>query len=318
MGLKSSDTIKRIMQKRQTGILLVLLCMVVFMAVTSDVFLTWPNITSILQQTAIKGILAVGMTLVIIAGGIDLSVGSTVALSALISANTMVKYGSKAIWLAIIIALVVGAICGLINGFLISVFKVQPFLITMGTMNIYRGVQYTISNARVVRGLPGEFTSFMNSTNSKLPIPVIILLAVAVIIALFAKYTKYGRYIFAIGGNEEAARLSGVNVKMIRMLTYILVGVICGIGAIVYLGRLASVDANAGTGYELDAIAAAAIGGASLNGGKGNVIGTILGALILCVLANGLTLLNIQSFYQVIATGVIIIIAVLIDKISDK
>jgi ribose transport system permease protein len=217
-----------------------------------------------------------------------------------------------------VVLVIVSAICGLFNGVIISVFKVQPFLVTMGTMNIYRGTEYVISNARVVRGLPVEFTDFMSSTNSTLPIPVIILLTVAVVTILSVKYTKYGRYIFAIGGNEEAARLSGINVILMRIITYVLVGVISGIAAIIYLGRLASVDANAGSGYELEAIAAAAIGGASLSGGKGSILGTILGALILAILANGLTLLSIKSFYQVIATGVIIIIAVLIDRISDK
>ena len=162
------------------------------------------------------------------------------------------------------------------------------------------------------------FSSTMNAWNDSIPIPVIVMLAVLAIVYLVIKYTKWGRYVYAIGGNEEATRLSGVNVNRTRVATYTLMGVICAIAGLLYLGRIGSADANTGTGYEMDAIAAAAIGGASLAGGKGNLIGTILGAIMLAALQNGLTLLKVQSFYQTAATGLIIIIAVIIDRFTNR
>lgn len=302
---------------RQLGILIVLVVMAVIFAIGSNRFLTFNNIISILQQTAIKGVLAVGMTMIIILGGIDLSIGSTVALSSMVAAMLMVSHGPSFIPWAIAVALLIGVICGFANGALISIFNLQPFLVTMGTASLVRGIDYIISGGMSVRGLPKEFINGMNFTNGSIPIPVIILIAVSVIVFLLIKYSKYGRYIYAVGGNEEATRLSGVHVKRVKIITYTLGGVIAAICGIIYLGRLAAADVNAGQGYELNAIAAAAIGGASLAGGKGSISGTLMGAFMLAMLANGLTLLNIQAFYQEAATGLIIIIAVLIDKFSN-
>lgn len=303
---------------RQLGILLVMAVMAAVFTLGARSFFTWGNLISILQQTAIKGVLAVGMTIVIISGGIDLSVGSIVALSSFVAAKIMITYGAEAIVVALVAALLTGICCGFINGALISAFDVQPFLITMGTMNLFRGLDYIFSGAVSIRGLPIEFTQGMSSMNDSIPIPVIILIAVVTVTALIIKYTKFGRYIFAVGGNEEATRLSGVNVKRIKLITYVLIGLAGAVCAIIYLGRIAAADANAGDGYELDAIAAAAIGGASLSGGKGSISGAVMGAFMLAMLSNGLTLLNVQAFYQVAATGLIIIIAVLIDKFSNK
>lgn len=227
---------EKVLKSRSIGILLVLLCMVIAMSLASDVFLSWQNILSILQQAAIKGVIAVGMTVVIISGSVDLSVGSTVALSALFCAEFMIRFGAGSIWLALLIALLTGAVCGFINGFLISMFNLQPFIVTMGTLNIYRGIQYIISGARIVRGVPAEFTSSMNALNYVFPVPVIILFVVALIVNYILKYTKYGRYVFAVGGNEEASRLSGINVKWIRIINYTVVGITAGICAIILIG----------------------------------------------------------------------------------
>lgn len=303
---------------RQLGILLVLVIMSVVFSIGSDFFFTFGNFISIFQQAAISGTLAIGMTLVIITAGIDLSVGSSVGLAAAVAASIMVEHGSDAIVPSLLAALLIGMLCGFINGALISCLDLQPFLVTMGTQSLYRGIEYIYTGAVTVRGLPSEFTSTMNAWNNSIPVPVIVMFCVMLIIWFVVKYTKYGRYVFAIGGNEEATRLSGINVKLVRIATYTITGAICAICAILYIGRIGSADANTGSGYEMDAIAAAAIGGASLAGGKGNLVGTILGAVMLAMLQNGLTLLRVQSFYQTAATGLIIIIAVIIDRFTNR
>lgn len=307
--------LKNITSSRQLGILIVLVAMMVVLTISSENFLTFNNLLNVLQQAALKGVLAIGMTFVIIMGGIDLSVGSMASLSAMFAADIMVKGGAESIPFAIAAAVISGLLCGLFNGFLIATFKVQPFLITMGTLNLYRGIDYIYSNALSIRGMPQEW---LQAWNGDVPVPLLILVIFAVIAFLVIRYTKFGRYIFAIGGNETATELSGINVKRIKISTYTLSGLAAAICGIIYVGRLASAEANAGTGYELDAIAAAAIGGASLAGGRGSIAGTMIGAVILAMLANGLTLLNIKAFYQVALTGVIIIVAVLIDKFSNK
>lgn len=310
--------IKNKVNIRQIGILLVLVIMSIIFSMGSDFFFTFSNFISIFQQAAISGTLAIGMTLVIITAGIDLSVGSTVGLAAAVAASVMVEHGADGIAPALIAAMAIGLICGLFNGILISCLNLQPFLVTMGTLSLYRGIEYIYTGAVTVRGLPAEFTKTMNALNNSIPVPVIVMFCVMVIVYFIVKYTKYGRYVFAIGGNEEATRLSGVNVKIVRIATYTIMGLICAVCAVLYIGRIGSADANTGTGYEMDAIAAAAIGGASLAGGKGNLVGTILGAVMLAMLQNGLTLLKVQSFYQTAATGLIIIIAVIIDRFTNR
>lgn len=304
---------------RQFGILLVIILMILVFSLCSDVFFTYSNFISILQQASIKGVMAVGMTLIIISGGIDLSVGAITGLSSIVAATLMTKYsGDHMIFVALFVALLIGIACGLLNGCLIAFFDLQPFLVTMGTLRLFRGIDYIYSGALPVRNFPQKFLRFMNSTNSTVPVPVIILIVIAIIAFLGIKYSRYGRYIFAVGGNEEATRLSGVSVRKVKIMTYVLAAVVAVIAGFIYMGRLAAADPNMGDGYELDAIAAAAIGGASMSGGKGGIIGSLMGAFMLAMLANGLTLLNVQSFYQTAATGVIIIVAILIDKFSNN
>lgn len=308
-------TIKNLTSNRQFGIILVLAAMVIFLSFTSEVFFTPGNLLSILNQASVKGTIAVGMTFVIIMGGIDLSVGSILSLSAMFTADILMKNGIHALPLALLASLGTGLACGFVNGFLIAQFDLQPFLVTMGTMNIFRGLDYLYSGAVSIRGLPKEWISYWNSV---VPWAAIIFGVVVAIMIFIIKKTKYSRYVYAIGGNEDATRLSGVHTRRIKILTYMLSGLLCAVAGLLYVGRMASAEANAGMGYELDAIAAAAIGGASLAGGRGSLVGTLLGAIILTVLANGLTLLNVQSFYQVIMTGAIIIIAILVDKLTNK
>ncbi|MCI8991228.1 MAG: ABC transporter permease [Eubacterium sp.] len=307
--------LKIILNNRLTGIILVLIGMIIVLAVASPAFMTSSNWLSILNQASLKGILAIGMTFVIVGSGIDLSVGALMSVCAMFLADILLKGGMQHLWLAILVCLVSGIVCGFINGFLTAYVGLPEFLLTMGTMSIFRGFDYVYTDCQTIRGLDQKWINFWNSG---IPWPAIIMIALAAAAYLVIKFTRYGRYVFAVGGNETASRLSGINTKFIKCMNYVLMGLICGICAIVYVGRMSSAEAGAGDGFELTAIAAAAIGGASLSGGRGSIVGAVIGALILSVLSNGLTLLRVSSYYQTIFTGVIIVVAILIDRFSNK
>lgn len=316
MKTKKIGILKNEQVTRKIGIVVCLFLLGLVFTILTRKFLTVSNIVNVLQQSTINGCVALGMTLVIITGGIDLSVGSIMALSGMIMAQLMVA--GTPVGVALLAGVLLGVACGAVNGILISKIKLQPFLVTLGTMSVYRGVTLIISDGLPVRGLPGSFSNMMNALNRSFPVPIIILLVFTVILFLVVKYSKYGQYVFAIGGNEEATRLSGINTGLVKVGTYAISGLACSLAAIIFLGRLAAADPQAGASYEMNAIAAAAIGGASLAGGKGSLIGTIIGVLILQTLNNGLTLLNVQSFYQTLAIGLIIIAATIIDRYSSK
>jgi ribose transport system permease protein len=301
---------------RQAGVLFSLLLVVVLFSLLNRNFLQHRNIINILQQASINAIVGFGMTIVIITGGIDLSVGSIVALTSIAIAKLMVS--GVSIPLALLAGIVLGGVCGALNGVLISKVKLQPFLVTLGTMSLYCGFALIYSNGIPIINLPSGFLTAMNRFNRSIPLPIIIMFFVTIVLTFALKKTLFGAYVFAIGGNEEATRLSGVNVDKYKIITYAVSGITCAIAGIIFLGRLAAAEPMAGNGYELDAIGASAIGGASLAGGKGSIFGTIIGALILSALRNGLTLMNVQAFYQYVAIGVIIIIAVTIDRYSDR
>jgi ribose transport system permease protein len=318
--MKKSNQLSRLLKNenvtRKFGIIVCLILLSIVFSILSGKFMTGSNWMNILQQAAINGCIAIGMTIVIITGGIDLSVGSVMAFSSMAMAMLM-EAGLPPVF-AVVAGLLVGAGSGALNGVLISSMNLQPFLITMGTMSLFRGLTLIISDGLPVRGFSGEFVKFMASMNAVFPIPIIILLAFAAIGFLVIRYSRYGQHIFAIGGNEEATRLSGINTKAVKIATYALSGFAASLAGIIYLGRLAAADPQAGASYEMNAIAAAAIGGASLAGGKGSIVGTIIGVLILQALNNGLTLCNVQSFYQTFAIGLIIIVATIIDHYSTK
>ncbi|BDF59619.1 ribose ABC transporter permease [Christensenellaceae bacterium] len=301
---------------RQGGVLLCLLAICVFFTIISPHFFNERNLISVVLQASINIIVALGMTVVIITGGIDLSVGPILAVCGVVLAQMLVN-GTNA-FLAVLAALALGVLMGLINGSLISVFNLQPFLVTLGTMSIYRGLALVYTTGKPVPGVPDSYTSVIGGKIGIIPVPVIIMIAIVLLVYCLLKFTKIGVYIFAIGGNVEAAKLSGINVTKYKMTAYVISGLACALGAVVMVGRLGAAEPTAATGYELDAIAASAIGGASLAGGKGSVIGTVLGALILAVLKNGMTLLNVQSYYQQIATGIVIILAVMLDHFTNS
>ena len=287
---------------------------VIFVAFTAlnDTFLTVPNLVNILQQSSINACIALGMTMVIISGGIDLSVGPTAALSAVLAASAMVV-GVPAP-LAILLALAVGVACGIFNGVLIAYAGLQPFIVTLGGLSLYRALALIYTGGNPVFGLPEGFRDVMNGSLLGVPSPVVIVAVISLALWVMLNRSPLGEYILAVGGNEEAARISGVPVARTKIVTYALSGALASVAALILIGRLGAAEPTLGTLWELDAIAAAAIGGASLMGGKGSVVGTLLGAVILGALRNGLTLMNVQAFYQLLATGIIIIVAMLIDR----
>ncbi|BCQ35628.1 MULTISPECIES: ABC transporter permease [Erwinia] len=297
---------------RDAGTLIGLFIIVVTFSLLSPVFWTLPNLLNILQQSSINAIIALGMTLVIISGGIDLSVGPTAALSAVLGATLMVA--GVPVPLAVMATLGVGALCGVFSGTLVAYAGLQPFIVTLGGLSLFRALALIFTNGNPIFGIPMEFRNLINSTVFGVPTPIVVVVVIAVFLWVVMNKTPLGEYILAVGGNEEAARVAGVPVKRTKVTVFVISGVLASLAALILIARLGAAEPTIGNLWELDAIAAAAIGGASLMGGKGSIIGTLIGAVILGALRNGLTLLNIQAFYQLLATGLIIIIAMLIDR----
>lgn len=285
--------------------------LVIFFSLLSDRFMTLSNFTNVLRQVSIQAIIAFGMTLVIISGGIDLSVGSVFAFSAILMAS-VVKNGS--VFLGILTALLVGALLGAINGFIIAKGKIQPFIVTLATMAIARSLTLVYSEGMPITGFPQSFRVIGRGEVTGIPVPVMIMFAIFGVIFYISNYTKLGLYTYAIGGNETAAKLSGVKVDIYKIIIYMISGLLAATSAIILTSRLNSAQPTFGTGYELDAIAAVVLGGASLSGGKGTVVGTLFGALIMGILNNGLNLLNVSPFYQQGVKGIVILIAVLLER----
>jgi ribose transport system permease protein len=252
------------------------------------------------------------MTLVIISGGIDLSVGPTAAISAVFTA-TMLLTGVP-VPLAILAGLAIGAACGFINGVLVAYVGLQPFIVTLGTLSTYRAIALIYTGGNPVLGIPVGFRALFNGNLLGLPIPVWIVTVVAIAAWVLLKKTPIGEYLLAVGGNEEAAYVAGVPIARTKITAYVISGALAALAALILVGRLGAAEPILGNLWELDAIAASAIGGASLMGGKGSVLGTILGAIILGAMRNGLTLMNVQAFYQLLATGLIILVAMMIDR----
>jgi len=274
-------------------------------------FLTVANALNVMEQTSINAIVAVGMTYVIISGGIDLSVGSLLALAGVVLAGAL-----KAGWpaaLAIAAGLGVGAATGLINGLVIAVGRLPPFIMTLGMMSVARGAALLVTDGRPISGFEASFRSIATGRVLGVPAPIVLTLAIYAIAHFVLSRTRFGRYVYGIGGNEEATRLSGVNVRFHKTMVYVVSGLTSAIAAVLLTARLNTAQPIAGIMYELDAIAAVVIGGTSLSGGEGHLGGTLIGALTMGVLRNGLNLLGVSSFLQQLVIGVVIIVAVLVD-----
>ncbi|TFD60935.1 ABC transporter permease [Cryobacterium suzukii] len=292
---------------------LVVLCLALFIA-TPD-FLTGPNLLNIGIQVSTVAVLAFGMTFVIVAGGIDLSVGSVAALSAMSSGWMFASAGLPG-WLALVGGLVVGALAGVINGLANAYGKLPSFIATLAMLSVARGLTLVISDGRPIKTAPE--VSFLGGNLGPVPMPIVILVIAALAASFLLNRTVIGRSMYAVGGNAEAARLSGLPVKRILVTVFALAGLFAALAGLLLAGRLDSAQPQAAAGYELDAIAAVVIGGASLSGGLGRISGTLVGALVLVVIRNGLNLLNVTSFWQQVVIGLVIALAVGIDVLRRK
>jgi ribose transport system permease protein len=301
---------------RQFGTLIGLLVLVIVFWTMTPYFFTISNLLNIAQQTSINAIIAVGMTFVIITAGIDLSVGSIMAFCGVVLASCL--HAGISMPLAIAAGLGIGFFCGSINGLLISYGRLPPFISTLGLMSVARGAALLYTDGRPISGFSPGFRFLATGEILKIPTPVIIMIVVYLIAHFVLNRTKLGRYTYAIGGNEEAAVLSGVNTKYYKTLIYGMCGMLSGLAAVILTARLNSAQPIAGIMYELDAIAAVVIGGTSLMGGEGRISGTLTGAFIMGILRNGLNLLGVSSFIQQTIIGSVIIIAVLVDMMLKK
>lgn len=299
------------------------IALIVFMVVVSlisDSFFSVNNLLNILQQTSINAVISVGMTFVILTSGIDLAVGSILALTGALAA-TMVGLDFN-IALIVVLTLIAGTLLGMFSGVIVAKGRIQPFIATLVTMTLLRGVTMVFTNGRPISasmGSASEFFSFIGSGYLLgIPFPIY-LMALTFLLAWFVlNHTRLGRYVYALGGNESATRLSGINVDRIKLAVYAISGFMSGIAGLIVTSRLVSAQPTAGTSYELDAIAAVVLGGASLTGGKGRITGTLVGVLIIGILNNALNLLNISSYYQLIAKALVILLAILVDSKSSK
>ncbi|RFU93791.1 ribose ABC transporter permease [Sphaerochaeta halotolerans] len=302
---------------KNNGILLVFFLIIVGLSIMSPYFLTVTNILNIIRQTSIYGIIAVGMTFVILTGGIDLSVGSILALSGAVAAGLM-KNNDVAPLIAALVAIMVGGGIGLVNGLLITFGKIAPFVVTLGMVTIARGLTLIYTGGYPISGFADGYRQLGGGYVLGIPIPVIIFLATVALAWFILNHTRLGRYTYAIGGNEETVKLSGINVRFYKSMAYVIVGIMSSLSALILTARLNSAEAVAGQGYELDVIAAVVIGGTSLSGGRGSIIGTLIGALLIGTINNGMNLLGISPYFQQVVKGALIIGAVILDRLRDE
>lgn len=316
---------KQQLARLQSLIALVILCIVI--SLLSDKFLTTTNALNVMRQISVNVCISVGMTLVILAGGIDLSVGSVLALCGAIAAGLLkngIEVPSANLYIGftvlgiIVVALLAGSLIGAFNGYVITKFKVPPFVATLAMLTIARGLTMLWTNGFPISGLGENFAWIGIGWFVGIPVPVWITAFVVIIAIVITNKTKLGRYIYAIGGNESAATLSGINVRKVKLIVYSIAGGLAAGGGLLVTSRLDAAQPNAGIGYELDSIAAVVIGGTSLTGGRGSVGGTVLGAVIIGVLNNGLVLLSVSPFWQQVVKGAVILAAVVIDKAKSK
>lgn len=302
---------------RQYGIFVVFIIICLILSFISPQFLTVSNWTIIITQVSINALLAFGVTFVIITGGIDLSLGSMVAVTG-VTAAMLAHPDTFPVVLPIFVGLFAGFLMGLFNGFIITKSKIAPFIVTLGTMTIGRGLALILSKGRPVSNLSDSFNFIGGGEVFGIPFPIIVLILIFIICSLILKKTLLGRYIYAVGGNEQASRASGINVNQVKTAVYSISGLLAGLAGILLTSRITTGQPNAGAGFELDAIAAAVIGGTSTSGGIGTMTGTLIGVLLIGVINNGLDLLNVTSYYQQVVMGVIIIGAVVLDSWNQK
>ncbi|GIM44710.1 sugar ABC transporter permease [Collibacillus ludicampi] len=297
------------------GMLIILLMLCIILSFLSPNFLEVNNILNVLKQISIIAILAAGMTFVILTGGIDLSVGSILALSGVVSVMLTHKVNPLVAMLA---GILVGLLAGMLNGFLTAKTKLPSFIVTLGSYTYVRGLAYVISGGYPIVLQSNLFKFLGAGSVASVPTPIYIMALVYAASFFILKYTMFGRHVYAIGGNEEAARLTGIKVEGTLISVYAISGLLSGLAGVVLAGRLFSGQPTAGIGFELDAIAAVILGGTSFTGGVGSILGTIIGALIMGILGNGLTLMDVSYYWQLVVKGAVIVIAVLLDRLRTR
>ncbi|AFK01756.1 ABC-type transporter, integral membrane subunit [Emticicia oligotrophica DSM 17448] len=316
---------KELLKKSQSLIALFILCLVI--SLLSDKFLTTNNLWNVLRQISVNICISTGMTLVVLMAGIDLSVGSVLAFTSGVCAGLLkngIAIPSLDLFVGfttlggVLAALIIGLTLGLLNGWVITKFALPPFVTTLAMLTIARGATMLYTQGMPISNLGASFEYIGSGWFLRIPVPVWISLIVVLIVVFISKKTTFGRYIYAIGGNEKAAFLSGININNVKIAVYGIAGMMAAVGGILVTSRLNSAQPNAGASYELDSIAAVVIGGTSLSGGVGSVTGTVIGAAIIGVLNNGLVLLNVSPFWQQVVKGLVILLAVIIDKKSKK
>ena len=287
--------------------------MIILFSILSPYFFNFDNLITVIKQTAVIGIIAIGVTFVIITGGIDLSLGSVVAVSGVVAGYTLASGAPNIV--GVLVGTLIGLLCGVLSGFLVAYGELPAFIATLGMMMSARGMSLVLTQGRPVYLAGNKTFNLIHNYNlfKVIPLPVIYLVVIAIVAHYILKRTAIGRYVFATGSNEDAARLSGINVQMVKLVVYSVSGLMSGLSGILLVARLNSAQPAIGSGYELDAIAAAVIGGTSLSGGEGQIIGTIIGALIMSTMKNGLNLMHVSQFWQQVIIGIVVIMAVYID-----
>jgi len=298
------------------GIAIALGLEVVVFAVLSPYFFTAENILNVSLQTSITAIIAAGMTFVILTGGIDLSVGALVAFSGVVATSVLKASLPLPVLfpVAVLAGVAAGAFSGLLAGLFITRFRITPFIVTLALMTVWRGASYMYTDGRPVWGLPEEFSLLGSGRLLAVPLPTIIMVVVFAAAYVVLNQTRFGRYVYAVGGNADAARLAGIDTKRTLINVYVMSGTLAGMSGILLASRMNSGQPNAGMMYELDVIAAVVVGGTSLSGGKGSIVGTFIGAMLIGVLRNGLNLLNVNSYVQMVVLGGVILLAVMLDQ----
>lgn len=300
---------------REAGLVAVVIALVVGFGIARPNFLSGDNMLAILLQASVVGILALGQTFVLITGGIDLSIGSIVAVSAICTGMFSHLLPAP---IALLGGIAIGALSGLINGVLIAVTGITPFIVTLGTMSIYSGLALIISGGRAVYDIPQPFKDMLSGRIAGVPNPIIIVIVLTIVSGLILKFTKFGEYLIAVGGNAETARLAGIKVKLIEAGSYVVSGAAAGLAGAILMSRLGAADPTIGADLLLIAIAATVMGGTKLSGGEGSMFGALIGAVLIAALTAGLTSLNVQAFYQQVAVGAAIIIALLVDNFARR
>lgn len=314
MLMKKGRIIERVIT--DFGVALILIGLVVVMSILVPGFLSLTNLINILRQVAVIGIIGFGVTLIIITGGIDLSSGSLVALVGVVVAGLLST--GYPLWLSIILSLIIGGLCGLSSGGLVALTGIPPFIATLGMMSVARAVALLYTQGRPISIMSESFLFIGSGTIFGIPVPIIIFIASGIFTHLILKKTRFGKHVFAVGGNEQAATVCGINVKRVKLYVYTFAGIMTALAGIVLTSRISSGNPTSGMSYELDAIASAVIGGTSLSGGIGSIFGTFIGALIIGSLNNGLMLAGISPYWQQIAKGLAIIGAVVLDVYRSK